>query len=212
MPVRRDRSVHHLNRRDAVAGHRADPFRVGSASSRAMPTPPRRTRHLPGTHSRRSGARSHCSPVTGCSLRCAPLDMRCGGMTMLSAAGSPQSALPVGQPCDCGDQDAAVRSLGDSANTAGWPVIGQAAAGPGDAVTVSVSRPSSGEPIAQRLNAIQHLYSCCFLLLLVSSAAGPGHARPGCGRVAGRGQPRPKLLLVADASTPPPPRLRLMHL
>jgi hypothetical protein len=136
---------------------------------------------------------------------------RCGGMTMLSPAGGPQAALPVGRPCDCGDPDAAVRWLGDPAEHGRVASDRAGCRRSWWCVTVSVSRPSSGEPIAQRLNAIHHICSGWLSLTpgIVGRRATPV---PGCGRIAGRGQPRPQLPLVAGASTPPPSHLRLMRL
>jgi len=96
----------------------------------ARPVPLRRS----SADARRSG-RSGGHYLQGVPRRrpIVSLGARCGGMTMLSPAGGPQAALPVGRPCDCGDPDAAVRWLGTRRNTAGWRVIGQAAAGPGGA-------------------------------------------------------------------------------
>ena len=126
-------------------------------------------------------------------------------------AGGPQAALPVGLPCDCGDPDAAVRWLRDPAEHGRVACDRAGCRRSWWCVTVSMSRPSSGEPIAQRLNAIHHLCSRWLSLTpgIVGRRATPV---PGCGRIAGRGQPRPKLPLVAGASTPPPSHLRLMRL
>ena len=117
----------------------------------------------------------------------------------------------AGRPCDCGDPDAAVRWLGDPAEHGRVACDRAGCRRSWWCVTVSVSRPSSGEPIAQRLNAIHHLCSRWLSLTpgIVGRRATPV---PGCGRIAGRGQPRPQLPLVAGASTPPPSHLRLMRL